>query len=56
MVAVINVGRRNIFVIGHPCFPCAERYIPYDVAVFAATGAGNGTGVAMTSFVQQGSK
>ena len=44
------------FVISHPCFLHAVRYIPYDVAVFAATGAGNGTEVAETYFTKQGSK
>ena len=38
------------------CFPRAEKYIPYDVAVFAATSAGNGTEVAETYFTEQRSK
>ena len=28
-------------VLWRYCFPCAVRYTPYDVAVFAANGAGN---------------
>ena len=47
---------RTIIVLNLSCFPHAERYIPYNMTVFAATGAGNGTEISRTDFTEEGSK